>query len=505
MRSAIRRFRGPAANGHAGEDTLTSSGHRRRSRRITAKAGYATAVVAMVGLGVTLLFNTVPSLEPAYDNDSLHVAKETAAGVVLLLVAALLLGRFRRGGRLLDLLAFAAVAVLAGKALLFSVLAAILHEPGGGLTTWRTTGTGMVGAMLLVAAALASNRVIQEHDRSRAIKVSFVGCVAALGILMAAAQLFELPGAFTDPPETSAELSRLSQDTELLIADAGAAALFLVAGAAFARRAAREEDEFQFWLGLGATIAGIAYLNYVVFPSQFTDILYAGDIFRIAAVVVWAVGTVRVIGAYQDAYAESAVQEERRRVARDLHDGVAQELSFISSQMHWLNREIEEGAEDEGSAREHSASIMEAVQRALDESRGAIAALSRPVREPLHLALAHTAEEVTRRLGAGLELDLDERIAVTPASEEALIRILREAISNAIRHGQARTVKVKLTNGNGIYLRVSDDGRGFDPSLSPSDTTFGLISMRERTETLGGTFKLSTRPGHGTSVEVVLP
>jgi signal transduction histidine kinase len=468
---------------------------------VAANAGYVIALVAAVGLGITLLLNTVPSLEPAYHNDSLHVAKETAAGLVLILVATLLLGRFRRGGRLLDLLAFAAVAVLAGKALLFSVLAAILHEPGGGLTTWRTTGTGMVGAALLVAAALAPNLVIK--DRSRAIKLTVAGSVAALGVLMGAAGLFELPAAFTDPPESTAELQRLSQDSALLIADAGAALLFLLAGVAFARRASRERDEFQFWLGVGATIAGIAYLNYTLFPSQYTDFLYAGDIFRILAVIAWGLGTIRMIGAYQTAYAEAAVLDERRRVARDLHDGVAQELSFISSQMHWLIGEARQNGDS--TFRESSGLIMEAVQRALDESRGAISALSRPLHEPLHLALAHTAEEVTGRLGAHLELELDDRVAVPPASEEALTRIMREAISNAVRHGQARTVTVQLSNGNGIRLRVSDDGAGFDASQPQSKGSYGLISMRERTEALGGSFKLSTEPGRGTSVEVLLP
>jgi signal transduction histidine kinase len=66
-------------------------------------------------------------------------------------------------------------------------------------------------------------------------------------------------------------------------------------------------------------------------------------------------------------------------------------------------------------------------------------------------------------------------------------------------------VTVELRNSDGIRLKVSDDGAGFDASSSTSEGSYGLISMRERTETLGGTFKLSTQPGHGTSVEVKLP
>ena len=113
------------------------------------------SVTAAVGLALTLVFNAVGSLEPAYHNRALHVAKETAAGLVLLLVAALLFGRFRRHGRLLDLLALAGVVVLAGKNLVFSVLSAILTEVSGDMTTWRTTGAGMLGAALLAASALA--------------------------------------------------------------------------------------------------------------------------------------------------------------------------------------------------------------------------------------------------------------------------------------------------------------------------------------------------------------
>jgi signal transduction histidine kinase len=455
-----------------------------------------------VGLALTLLLNVVPSLEPAYQNRALHVAKETAGGLVLLLVAALMLGRFRRAGRLFDLLALAAVAVIAGKNLVFSVLSAILTETSGGLTTWRTTGVGMLGAALLAIAAFSPERVVA--DRRRALFITGGACVVLLGLLIGFSGIFNTPAAFTDPPETTADLRRLSQDSELLVADLAASALFLLAGWVLARRAEREGDELQVWLGVGSTIAGIAYLNYALYPSSFTDFLYTGDFFRIAAIVAWGIGTVRVISAYQSAAEETAVLDERRRVARDLHDGVAQELSFISSQMHWLTSEVEE-ERPSAELRDLTGRIMESVQRALDESRGAISALSRPVHEPLYVTLAYAAEEVAGRLGARLELDLDDRVAVSPAWEEALTRILREAVTNAVRHGKAPTVNVLLRDVDGILLRVTDDGLGFDVSEPASNAHFGLTSMRERTEALGGEFKLSSQPGRGTSVEVLLP
>jgi signal transduction histidine kinase len=464
-------------------------------RPVTAHARAIVSATAIAGLVLTLLFAIIPALDPAYQNRALHVAKETAGALVLLLVAALLFGRFRRSGRLSDLLALAGVVVLAGKNLVFSVLGAILIETSGGLTTWRTTGAGMLGATLLAAAALAPERLLR--DRRRAFALTTAGCLAALGTLVVIADAFELPAAFSEEPETRSELQYLSQNAELLVADVGATVLFVIAAVAFGRRAEREEDEFQLWLGVGAMIAATAYLNYALFPSSYTDFLYVGDIFRVAAVVAWGIGTIREISRFQSGFARAAVLDERRRLARDIHDGVAQELAFISSQMPELkvtagNREVVQD-------------IMESVQRALDETRGAISALGRPVHEPFERTLASSAEEIASRLGAEVRLDLDSGVEVPPAWEEALPRIVREAVSNAVRHGQARHVTVHLRDADGIWLRVTDDGQGFDVTEPRAETSFGLVGMRERAESLGGEFRLSSKPGAGTSVEILLP
>jgi signal transduction histidine kinase len=348
-------------------------------RRAAVNSRYAVAVTAASGLAVTVLIMSA-GFEPAYQNRALHVAKETVAAIVLLLLAAVLAGRVSRRGTLVDLLALAGVVVLATKNLVFSLLMAILSETSGGLTTWRTTGAGMVAAGLLAAAALAPRKVVRH--RRRAILVT-AGCsLGAFVLLSVIAGIFEFPGALTDRPDTQAQLRPLSEHSALVVSDAAAAVLFLVAGAAFARRAEREADEFQMWLGIGATIAGIGFLNYALFPSAYSDFLYAGDLFRVAAVVAWGIGTIREISRYQAVYAPAAVLEERRRVARDGHDGVAQELAFIASHMQELTTE----GQDSGKVDQ----ITQAVRRALEESRGAISTLSRPLEEPLHVALAST-------------------------------------------------------------------------------------------------------------------
>src|SRR5918999_53646 len=378
-------------------------------RPVTENARYAVTLTAALGLAATLLI-TSAGFAPAYQNRALHVAKETAGALVLLLVAALLVGRFTRRGTLQDLLALAGVLVVATKNLVFSVITAILSEISGGPTTWRTTGAGMLGAALLAGAALSAPRLVR--NRRRALFITAGASVIAFALLSSIADIFEFPGAFTEEPETREELRLLSGDPALVIADVGASILFLVAGAAFGRRAERETDEFQMWLGIGCTIAGIGYLNYALFPSSYTHLLYAGDLFRVAAVAVWGFGAIREISTYQAAFASAAVLEERRRVARDLHDGVAQELAFISSQLHWLRKESKDD-ETTGRSRQWC-------QPAPGEPGGPIASPNSPSPGPLHRTPAHTAEEVAGRVGARLELDLDESIAVPPAWEEAL-------------------------------------------------------------------------------------
>jgi signal transduction histidine kinase len=313
-------------------------------------------------------------------------------------------------------------------------------------------------------------------------------------LLSAIAALFEFPGALTDRPDTEAELRVLSEHSALVIADVAASLLFLTAGAAFARRAEREADEFQMWLGVGATVAAVGYLNYALSPSAYTDVLYAGDLFRAAAVIALGAGALREYSRYQAVYAPAAVLDERRRMARDLHDGVAQELAFIASRTHRLaNRR-----EDEDTVAE----IDDAVRRALEESRVAIATLNRPLEEPLQLALAGTAKEAVGTAGARLELDLAPDVIVPDAWARALPRIVRAAVTNAVEHGRAQTITVQLRDANGIRLGISDDGAGFDPTQARSEA---MITMKELTESLGGQFKLSSEPEQGTSVEVLLP
>jgi signal transduction histidine kinase len=450
-----------------------------------------------VCLGLTLLFNVAPQLDPTLGNRRIHVGLETAAAMVLIFIAAVLLGRFRLNSSRRTLLKFAAVVILALDNLYSAVLTMTIDSvSAGGFATWTFAVDGVVGSMLLAVAAILPDQSVRR--RTRGLLIALGASVAVLGMIIISTALLgdRLPGAFADVPETGDELQLLSEHTALIIAEALTAACFAIAAVGFARLAEEEDDEFLEWLSIGSVIASVAFVNYALFPSQFTELVFSGDFFFFAAVTTLLVGAVREISREEAARIRTAVLEERRRVARDLHDGVAQELAFIASQMRWFLRRPTDT--------EPLEQVMDAVERALDESRGAIAALSRPIDEPLDLALGHAATDIANRVGARLHLDLAENVQVSSDWRDALLRISREAVANAVRHGRARTISLQLRDGNPVWLRVTDDGDGFDVSAPRSSQSFGLTSMRERAESLGGSFEISSTPGAGTTIEVVV-
>ena len=119
-------------------------------------------------------------------------------------------------------------------------------------------------------------------------------------------------------------------------------------------------------------------------------------------------------------------------------------------------------------------------------------------------SLRAEAEDVARRSRATVGVEVDPDAPVRADSHAELARIVREATTNAVRHGGAREVQVRLERaGDGARLLISDDGSGFDPTTPP--TGFGLRSMADRAALLGGEIRIHTAPGAGTVIEVVLP
>lgn len=185
-------------------------------------------------------------------------------------------------------------------------------------------------------------------------------------------------------------------------------------------------------------------------------------------------------------------------MARDVHDGVAQDLAYIVQQGRRLIREP--------TAPPGLRPLVAAAQRSLDEARHVVGALARPGDEPLAEALASTARETADREGGRIDLQVEDGVIAPAATQEALMRVVRESIINARRHGNATTIVVELTAEPYLRLTITDDGDGFDvEAASQSPGRFGLKSMDARVRAVRGVLTIDSEPGRGTRVEVGFP
>ena len=221
-------------------------------------------------------------------------------------------------------------------------------------------------------------------------------------------------------------------------------------------------------------------------------------------VSLWAAWKLRLI---QVQRRFSLVLAERARLSRELHDTLLQSLVGVALQFDVLAGSLDGTPE---SAKRHLRRIRKDVEEHIREARESIWNLrSRPGMRNLVVALREACEHLTRDTPLEVEFDVSGNSRPCPTvAEEQLVKICREAITNVLRHAEARQVRVTLRYDNSsILLRVSDDGRGFDAD-SPLDNIskhLGLTSMKERAEGVGGEFAVSSSPGGGTEVRVVVP
>lgn len=206
-----------------------------------------------------------------------------------------------------------------------------------------------------------------------------------------------------------------------------------------------------------------------------------------------------------------AQEEERRRVARDIHDGPAQLLANMALRVELMGRMA--GSEPEKMHRELRG-MQDAIKGSLSDLRRIIFNLRPMALDDLGLAPALRGYLDLMRDQFGVDAQLtvlgqERRLAST--TEIALFRVAQEAISNAHRHSGCRRLAVRLEySATGIFLMVEDDGEGFDPEQLPDTEVdggrgFGLLHMRERVRLLQGDFRVDSRPGVGTKVKVHVP
>ena len=448
--------------------------------------------VAGAGVVATVVLAAVPSAGFAFHGPRAQAAIEAVSALVAVLAAYLLVGRYELGRRLGDLALVMAATTLAMTNVAFSTVPALAGDSDGAFAVWSTVWGRVLAAAAFAAAALVPEIRLGRPRRAGVAALAGTGAAVVAVAAVAAGLAGSLPAGLGPDPARSGAID-VSAPAGFLALQALTLALFTTAAAGFARRARRDRDELMGWFAAATGLAAISRLDALLFPATAAGWVQVADLWRLGFYLVLLVGALREIRAYQRQVAVAAVLDERRRLARDLHDGLAQELTFISME----TRRLGDG---------EATVVREAAERALDESRAAIAALSRRSDEPLASAVAQIAEMLTARAGARLRLELDPDVDLRGEARESLLRIVREAVTNGVRHGGATEVSVVLRQDGGLRLTICDNGRGFEPAAPTGRRdSFGLTSMGERARALGGRLEIRSRPAQGTEVEVILP
>lgn len=200
-------------------------------------------------------------------------------------------------------------------------------------------------------------------------------------------------------------------------------------------------------------------------------------------------------------------EEEKAKLARELHDTLGSNLTAINMDLNWIQRRLPEGTRE---VRERLQRVLQMLSETVELKHEVIEGLRPSHLDNLGLAFAMRAHcrEFTRRTGLPCEVDVREDFDdLDPSWSIALYRIAQESLTNITKHAQATRVRISLTREDGgVRLRITDDGVGLaDESLS-KPKSHGVVGMRERMRQMGGRFQIR-RPeeGPGTVVEAFIP
>jgi signal transduction histidine kinase len=341
----------------------------------------------------------------------------------------------------------------------------------------------LVAAMLLAAAFVSANRLIAPGRRLAVMAASVGGCVILAGILLDGVAGVDNQGSST-----------MYHELVMMLAFISFCGL-LVAGYGFACHA--DVDARNRWLLAGASyLLATVSLQHLALPLAPEAWLTPATIFRFIAYALLFATAVRMYLRTRDEVAQDAVCAERVRIARDLHDGLAQDLAFISAHGERLEREF-------GQA--HPLAV--AARRALAASREAMVDLEASETSTTREALSEVAAELGAR--SSVNVTVRQQVAGDPdvsmSDRHEIVRIAREAIVNAIRHGQARNVEVTLgSRDSQLVLRVVDDGCGIgDPAAqATAGTGLGMRAMRARASALDSRLVARRPEAGGTEISV---
>jgi signal transduction histidine kinase len=444
--------------------------------------------------GVILLFGLLgaalalvvayPSLRLAYGVAGARLVLQTVVLLAGGIVAVLAGIRFSVDGRRLDLLLSCGFFVGAASTLAFSIAPALGGESIKPTEAWPGVAGRLLAWTLIAAAPFVHGRV---RTRQRMLWYAIPAFGLALALVWSAARSLgdTLPPLPSDGGADAPFLLTLSFGFQALVN--------LVAVVGFSLRFRSHGHDLDRFLALGATLLLFASLSYLLTPLSATDDLSHGDFLRVVAYGVLLVGVWRAIRSSEFG---RAVAEERARVAREIHDGLAQYLFAIST---YASR-LEDGAPVEHVVPE----LKEAAAAAQQEARFAVLALSSASgNAPFDAALRRYVEFLTGDGELEVELEVDPRVSLAPDEQIEVFRIVQEGLANVRKHAGAAHAEIVIREEAGRRIvTVRDDGTGFEQNGDGAGQ--GLKNIRARTAAIDGAFDVRSRPGLGSELVVIL-
>jgi signal transduction histidine kinase len=493
---------------------------------------WAEVLMAVVPIALaifTLLVLVEPDVQPAIFMPRLALAIDALATLVAVAVAILGWVRFREGGdeaalwRASALLVLGTINGLMATATILGaeeVFGLSLEQPGQ-LPLWASVITrGLAGGLLIVAGLVATGRR-RQHVRRPLLVLWLPAMVATAAVFLAAGLQESLP-----PLVTPAGMAALRANPVAPLMPGVAPVLIAVEallGLAYLLAAALSYEAFKRngrgtdgVLAVGLMLAAFSQVLFAIHPGTYNSVVTAGDLLRVAfyatllaTLAVEVRGDIRALRAANDeltrlreAELVRAAAEERAHLARELHDGMSQELWYAKLKQGRLLAL----PEIVGGARELAGEVAGAIESALAEARQAILALRPAEGGSFAEVVQRYVADFSDRFGIAAECRCDAGAdRLSPRAQAELLRIVQEALANVRKHADATLVRVELTEiGEGLELRVTDNGRGFATDRV-GRAGYGLSSMEQRAAIIGGSLTIDSREQDGTRVLVQMP
>jgi NarL family two-component system sensor histidine kinase YdfH len=211
------------------------------------------------------------------------------------------------------------------------------------------------------------------------------------------------------------------------------------------------------------------------------------------------------LAVYAEQVEQLTLSAERARMARELHDTLAQGVAGMSLQLEALEASLEQGNVDK--SLQIVSQVKNRARASLHDSRRAIADLrivpDRP--DALLEAIRDEADRFSLATGVTCSLDLPPKLILQTSTMEHTLRCVTESLSNIARHARARHVTIKISVvADQLTLQIRDDGVGFDPKHVPLSGHYGLLGLRERARLIGGILDIDSSPGSGTNIRLTV-